>query len=89
MSPEALRALADGFDTIKTKGGDNGLFQMIPVAGEGQDADQLLEDGKLGAYDTKEIREVVGKGIVEAMEELCSGLGEVRRIEIVLLYSST
>ena len=78
VSPEALRALAEGFDTIKTKG-DNGLFKMIPVAGEGegQDADELLEDGMLQAYDTKEIREIIGASFVEAMEELCGDLGEV------------
>ncbi len=68
VAPEALRALAEGFDVVRPG-------NLIPTVGAGLgDADKILEDELLDPYDAPESRRIVADGFMEAVAELCEGL---------------
>ena len=54
VSPEALKALASGFDAVQG--------QVIPVMGEGQDVEKVLNEELLHAYDSPTVRKII-KGV--------------------------
>ncbi len=70
VSPEALRALAEGFESASGQ-------VMIPAMGEGADADKLLRDEMLDAYDSPEARQIIKGVFVAVLAELCGQVDEV------------
>ncbi len=70
VSPEALRALAEGFDAIPQA-------NFIQSVGAGEDAEKMLDEEFLHAFDRPEVRKVVAKSFVDVMTELCEGLVDI------------
>ena len=64
VSPEALRALAEGFDVVQSN--------IIPSMGEGADADNLLQEELLDAYDKPQIRKLILDSFLPQLQKLCA-----------------
>lgn len=70
VSPEALKALAEGFESVTGK-------KIIPAMGAGQDADKLLADEMLDTYDSPEVRKIIKAVFLAVLSELCENVEEV------------
>lgn len=70
VSPEALKALASGFEAVQ---GNN----VIPVMGEGKDVDKVMKDEMLQAYDSPKVRKAINKVFKSVLKDLCGNVDDV------------
>ena len=71
VAPEALKALAEGFDVVKAG-------NLIPTMGAGpDDADKVLEDELLDAYDSPAARRIIKASFLAVISDLCADLEEL------------
>lgn len=69
VSPEALKALAEGFECVKSN--------VIPTMGAQGDVDKLLNDDLLDAYDSPAVRKIINAVFTTVFTELCAKVEEV------------
>ncbi|TRY61200.1 hypothetical protein TCAL_03203 [Tigriopus californicus] len=71
VSPEALKALAEGFECVKSN--------VIPTMGAQGDVDKLLNDELLDAYDSPAVRKIINGVFTAVFTELCAKVEEVEQ----------